>query len=498
MADGRACAPLEDFPLLAAHAAGGPPLAYLDNAATTQKPSCVLDAMDDFYRTACGNPHRSAHALAAAATRVYEDARSTVARFIGASPEETAFTSGATHALNTVALCYCAERLEPGDEIALTLLEHHSNLVPWQTAARLSRARLSFIVPDRDGVVSDDEIDRAIGPRTRVVAFTGMSNVLGTVPPVKRIIEAAHACGAVAVLDCAQSIAHEPLDVHDLDVDFAAFSGHKLYGPMGIGVLYGKRRLLEETPPLLRGGGMVEAVFERASSFDGTPGRFEAGTQNVAGAAGLAEAVRYLDRIGFDAVRAHERELTRALVSGLDSIPSVRLYGPGPNAETPRGGIVSFNVKGVGAAEVAHVLDRRGGGSARRRPLRPAPPAPHRRGSRLPRQHSRLHHHARHRPPPRSRGVVPQRSRSPGNIAHAVKQTVRALPTSGKARTAAPTLTPHGILRLATLAQDDKRAQTPRSNPPNEREAQAAAPCGRAGRPTKRVPQVEPFQRTGS
>lgn len=226
MADGRACAPLEDFPLLAAHAAGGPPLAYLDNAATTQKPSCVLDAMDDFYRTACGNPHRSAHALAAAATRAYEDARSTVARFIGASPEETAFTSGATHALNTVALCYCAERLEPGDEIALTLLEHHSNLVPWQTAARLSGARLSFIVPDRDGVVSDDEIDRAIGTRTRVVAFTGMSNVLGTVPPVKRIIEAAHACGAVAVLDCAQSIAHEPLDVHDLDVDFAAFSGH--------------------------------------------------------------------------------------------------------------------------------------------------------------------------------------------------------------------------------------------------------------------------------
>ena len=242
MADGRACAPLEDFPLLAAHAAGGPPLAYLDNAATTQKPSCVLDAMDDFYRTACGNPHRSAHALAAAATRTYEDARSTVARFIGASPEETAFTSGATHALNTVALCYCAERLEPGDEIALTLLEHHSNLVPWQTAARLSGARLSFIVPDRDGVVSDDEIDRAIGTRTRVVAFTGMSNVLGTVPPVKRIIEAAHACGAVAVLDCAQSIAHEPLDVHDLDVDFAAFSGHKLYGPMGIGVLYGKKR----------------------------------------------------------------------------------------------------------------------------------------------------------------------------------------------------------------------------------------------------------------
>ncbi|MFQ9179130.1 MAG: aminotransferase class V-fold PLP-dependent enzyme [Eggerthella lenta] len=185
-------------------------------------------------------------------------------------------------------------------------------------------------MPDRDGVVSDDEIDRAIGTRTRVVAFTGMSNVLGTVPPVKRIIEAAHACGAVAVLDCAQA-SRTSLDVHDLDVDFAAFSSHKLYAISGIGVLYGKRRLLEETPPLLRGGGMVEAVFERASSFDGTPGRFEAGTQNVAGAAGLAEAVRYLDRIGFDAVRAHERELTRALVSGLDSIPP-----SGSTGRTPR------------------------------------------------------------------------------------------------------------------------------------------------------------------
>ncbi len=393
--------------------------------------------MDDFYRTACGNPHRSAHALAAAATRTYEDARSTVARFIGASPEETAFTSGATHALNTVALCYCAERLEPGDEIALTLLEHHSNLVPWQTAARLSGARLSFIVPDRDGVVSDDEIDRAIGTRTRVVAFTGMSNVLGTVPPVKRIIEAAHACGAVAVLDCAQSIAHEPLDVHDLDVDFAAFSGHKLYGPMGIGVLYGKRRLLEETPPLLRGGGMVEAVFERASSFDGTPGRFEAGTQNVAGAVGLAEAVRYLDRIGFDAVRAHERELTRALVSGLDSIPSVRLYGPGQRRDAARRHRL-VQREGRGRSRGRPRAGPPRSGSARRRPLRPAPPAPHRRGSRLPRQHSRLHHHARHRPPPRSRGVVPQRSRSPGNIAHAVKQTVRGFPPAGNPRTAAP------------------------------------------------------------
>lgn len=360
MADDRACAPREDFPLLAAHAAGASALAYLDNAATTQKPACVLDAMDGFYRTANANPHRSAHALADAATRAFEDARATLARFIGASPDETAFASGATHALNTVAFCHCAERLEPGDGIVLTLLEHHSNLVPWQTVAKITGARLSYLVPDRAGSISDEEIDRVVGPRTRVVAFTGMSNVLGTVPPIERIVEAAHACGAVAVLDCAQSIAHEPLDVRALDVDFAAFSGHKMYGPTGIGVLYGKRELLAETPPLLRGGGMVKAVFERASSFEEAPNRFEAGTQNVAGAVGLAAAARYLGGIGFDALRAHEQKLTRALVSGLDAIPSVRRYGPGPDDGAKRGGIVSFNVKGVGAGEVAHVLDRRG------------------------------------------------------------------------------------------------------------------------------------------
>lgn len=360
MADDRACAPREDFPLLAAHAAGASPLAYLDNAATTQKPACVLDAMDGFYRMANANPHRSAHALADAATRAFEDARATLARFIGASPDETAFASGATHALNTVAFCHCAERLEPGDGIVLTLLEHHSNLAPWQTVAKITGARLSYLVPDRAGSISDEEIDRVVGPRTRVVAFTGMSNVLGTVPPIGRIVEAAHACGAVAVLDCAQSIAHEPLDVRALDVDFAAFSGHKMYGPTGIGVLYGKRELLAETPPLLRGGGMVEAVFEHASSFEDAPGRFEAGTQNVAGAVGLAAAARYLGGIGFDALRAHEQKLTRALVSGLDAIPSVRRYGPGPDDGAKRGGIVSFNVKGVGAGEVAHVLDRRG------------------------------------------------------------------------------------------------------------------------------------------
>ncbi|MFR3092162.1 MAG: aminotransferase class V-fold PLP-dependent enzyme [Eggerthella lenta] len=314
MADGRACAPLEDFPLLAAHAAGGPPLAYLDNAATTQKPLCVLDAMDDFYRTACGNPHRSAHALAAAAA-IYGRARRSRA---SSARRRRRRSRAATH-LNTVALCYCAERLSrAADRAHAAGASQQPRAVADRGAA--FRGRLSFIVPDRDGVVSDDEIDRAIGTRTRVVAFTGMSNVLGTVPPVKRIIEAAHACGAVAVLDCAQSIAHEPLDVHDLDVDFAAFSGHKLYGPMGIGVLYGKRRLLEETPPLLRGGGMVEAARPRSTERRGLKR-----ARRMAGAAGWRKP-RYLDRIGFDAVRAHER----------DPRPGERLDPSPPSGSTPR------------------------------------------------------------------------------------------------------------------------------------------------------------------
>lgn len=348
------------FPLLADCDARGEMLAYLDNAATTQKPACVLDAVDTFYRTGCANPHRSLHRLARAATETCESARAELARFVGADADEIVFTSGATHALNLAAFGYGSAVLKPGDEVVVSLLEHHSNLVPWQAVAKRTGARLVPLVPDRTGHISDDEIDRTIGPRTRIVAVTRTSNVLGCTLPVERIAQAAHGHGAIVVVDCAQSVAHEPLDVRTLGADFAAFSGHKMYGPMGIGVLYGHRELLERTAPLLRGGGMVDTVFEQTATFDAAPGGLEAGTQNVGGAPGMAEAARFLGRVGFEAIRIHEQALVRRMVEGLAALPTVKLYGPTPGDGNERCGIVAFNVRGVDAAAVAHVLDRRG------------------------------------------------------------------------------------------------------------------------------------------
>lgn len=353
-----AIAPIEDFPLLAAQAGGEKGLVYLDNAATTQKPACVLDAMDAFYRTGNANPHRSTHRLAAAATDALEDARSCLARFTGADVDEVVFTSGTTLALNTIAYGLSAA-LRQGDEVVLSLLDHHSNIVPWQTVAKRAGAKIVYLVPDRSGHLTDEEIERVISPRTRIVAITHTSNVLGTLLPLSRIVQTAHACQALVVLDCAQCVAHLPLDVHALDVDFAAFSGHKMYGPLGIGVLFGKRERLAELSPLLRGGGMVQAVFEQAFMFKNAPEGFEAGTQNVAGALGLAEAARYLNRLGFGAIRAHEDALTRHLVAGLAAIPSVKLYGPTPDDTAPRCGIAAFTVRGVSAGDAAYALNKR-------------------------------------------------------------------------------------------------------------------------------------------
>ncbi len=347
-----------EFPLLVKGDEQG--LVYLDNAATTQKPSCVLDAMDDFYLASNANPHRSLHRLADAATNAYEEARAEVARFFGADANELVFTGGATHALNMAALSYGAHMLKPGDEVVLSLLEHHSDLVPWQTVARLCGAKVNYLVPNRCGTVTDAEIERVIGPKTRIVAITQASNVLGCMPPIERVVQAAHEHGAAVVLDCAQSAAHLPIDVHALDVDFAAFSAHKMFGPMGIGALYARKKLLDQMEPLLTGGGMVDTVFEQTSSFIGGPRGFEAGTQNVAGAVGFAEAARFLARTGFLAIRAHEAALTKRMVEGLEAIPSIKLYGSASNCDDARCGIVSFNVRGVDAPIAARMLDRKG------------------------------------------------------------------------------------------------------------------------------------------
>ncbi len=352
------------FPLIARERERSHPLVYLDNAATTHKPACVLEAQDLFYRQYNANPLRGMYRLGREATQIYDSARGVAARFLRCDRDETVFTGGATDALNTVAYAYGLRALSAGDEVALPVSEHHSSLIPWQTVSELSGARLVYVLPDERGRFTEAAWRRAIGPRTKVVVAAQVSNVLGNVAPLARIVRMAHEAGAIVVADCAQSVAHMPIDVRALDVDFAAFSGHKVYAPMGIGVLYGKRELLESMAPLRRGGGMVDTVFEQRSSFADAPTRFEAGTPNVAGAVGLAEALRFVEDIGFDAVMGHEERLLARLLDGLSAIPDVVVYGErGAVSDSPwsrRCGVVSFNVRCVSALDVAEALSRAG------------------------------------------------------------------------------------------------------------------------------------------
>ncbi len=347
-----------DFPILAEQV-NGHPLAYLDSAATSQKPLAVLDAERDFLTHANAAVHRGAHTLAAEATELFEDARATVAGFVGARPEQLVWTSGATMGLNLVAYSIGnAGLVRPGDEIVTTAIEHHANLIPWQELAARTGAVLRHIPAHDDGTLDMDAAASLITARTRVVAFTHVSNVLGIVNPVAQLIALAQGVGAITVMDACQSAPHLPLDLPALGVDLAVFSGHKMLGPYGVGGLYGRTPVLEALPPFLTGGSMITTVTLDRAEYLPPPQRFEAGTQPVGPAIGLAAAVRYLDDIGLDRIHAHEGMLAQRMRAGLAEIPGIRLLGDAAGVE--RVGLWAFDVDGVHAHDAGQYLDALG------------------------------------------------------------------------------------------------------------------------------------------
>lgn len=349
----------KDFPILQQQV-NGRPLVYLDSAATAQRPAAVLEAVDRFYRTSAANPHRGVYYLAEAATAAYEGARQTVAAFAGAgAPEEIVFTRGATEGLNLLAYTLAPLVLRSGDSIVLPISEHHSNLVPWQRAAEASGAELRYLYLDDAGHYTDGEIEQKITDDTKIVAFAQVSNVLGQRLPVQKLVARAQQVGAVTVMDCAQSVPHMPLRLRDEGVDFAVFSAHKLYGPMGIGVLYGKSEWLEKLPPFLSGGDMIEYVEEQRATYAQAPQKFEAGTQNVGGAVGLAAAIEYLGQYDWTEIQAHEEALLRRAMEGLAGLPYVRILGD-TNPANKRCGVVSFVMQDVHPHDVASILDANG------------------------------------------------------------------------------------------------------------------------------------------
>lgn len=344
----------KDFPLLREN-----PVVYLDNAATAQRPEAVLNAQMEFYREYNANPLRGIYSLGQEATQRCEEARESVRAFLNASaPEEIIFTRNATESLNLVACSYGLSHLKAGDEIVVSILEHHSNLLPWQRLAEKTGAKLIWLECEPDGTVTEEGISRAFSDRTRLAAITRISNVLGCAPPVERIVAEARKRGAVVVLDAAQSVAHMPTDVQRLDVDFLAFSGHKLYGPMGIGVLYGKKERLAEMEPFLLGGEMIQSVTREGAVWAELPHRFEAGTVNAAGAWGLKAALEYIREVGFETIGKREFALTAQALEGLKAIPHVRVQGSGD----PRKhcGILSFTLEGVHPHDVCSILDADG------------------------------------------------------------------------------------------------------------------------------------------
>ena len=348
----------DDFPILQQEV-NGHPLVYLDSAATSQKPRQVLEAVNRYYHQDNSNVHRGVHTLGSRATEAYELAREKVANFIGArTPEQIVFTRGTTESLNMVAYGYARVRLKAGDEIVLSPSEHHSNLVPWQQVARATGATLTYLPLQADGTLSLEDVRETVSERTKLVALAHVSNVLATIHPIAEIAAIVHEVGAIFVVDGAQSVPHMPVDVEQLDCDFLAFSGHKMCGPTGVGVLYGKRQLLNEMEPTYFGGEMIDVVELQQSTWKDTPWKFEGGTPIIAGAIGLGAAVDYLRNIGMEAIHNHDSMLADYAMERLRSMAGIEFYGPALGK--PRGGLVTFNLEGVHPHDVSTVLDAEG------------------------------------------------------------------------------------------------------------------------------------------
>lgn len=343
----------DDFPLFKKEGKNG--LVYLDNGATTQKPQRVLDKVVEYYVKENANPHRGLYDLSVKATKSYEEAREEVRKFINSRSErEIIFTRNTTESMNMLAMTYGKQVIQEGDEIVVSILEHHSNLVPWQILAKEKRAILKYLYLDNEYHIPKEEIENKITKKTKIVAITHVSNALGIKTPISAIVEKAHSVGAIVALDAAQSIPHMRIDVQALNVDFLAFSGHKMLAPMGIGVLYGKEKLLESMPPFLTGGEMIEYVGQQDTTFAPLPSRFEAGTPNVGGAVGLMEAIRYMNSIGYDEIEKIDKELMEYAYKKMKENPNIIIYGNPLEYQT---GIISFNVADVHPHDTSSILD---------------------------------------------------------------------------------------------------------------------------------------------
>lgn len=341
----------KDFPIF-----NNRDVVYLDSGATTQKPQCVIDAVNKFYENSNANPHRGAYSLSIEATEVYENTRRKIAKFINAkSSEEIIFTKNASESLNLVAYSYGLDTLNENDEVVLSIMEHHSNLVPWQMVTKKTKSNLKYMYINDEFELSNDEIESKITDKTKIVAITHVSNVLGTINNVKEIIKYAHKKGAKVLLDASQSIPHMKVDVQDLDADFVIFSGHKMLAPLGIGVLYAKKEILNKMNPFLMGGDMIEYVYEQETTFASLPNKFEAGTQNVGGVVGLGAAIDYIEKIGYDEIRKYEDEVVGYAIDELSKLDYLTLYIT-PNREN-HSSVISFNIKGVHPHDVASILD---------------------------------------------------------------------------------------------------------------------------------------------